>query len=1309
MNKNRYLAWILAAITMVPLVTLADFSDSEISRQNLGTPEFASVGNPINQANGNKYQVERDYSGSGVFPLVLERTYNSNPAAFQSTWGANWRSHYDRSITYTDASVGGARRQIADLIRHDGKLLKFVRTDAAPEWIGTNSQGGTLSAQLDANGNPTSWRFQSPNDDVESFDGNGKLQYIERRGLFRLSMSYSTGGLLTRVADNYGRQLLFAYDAQNRVSDVTDPAGGHFGYQYDTAGNLVRITYPDASFKQYHYESALFPHALTGITDELGIRYATWAYDTMGRAISSSHAGGAEQTLLTYNSDRTTSVTDALGTVRKHRFTVAGGTYKLAGVDVGCSCGLFSSLTYDPPGYQLTSATDFDGNTTTYSYDDLGRLLTLTDPTGNWTETAWHPTFRLPVQITTAEGRVTTFIYDAKGNLKTKTVTADGTSQTWQYTYTNGLLTRVNGPRTDVSDITNYTYDTLGNLASITNALGHIVQIPSYDVHGRPLTVVAPNLVTTTFAYDLRGRLTSLNRAGYITTYEYDAAGLPRQITFPNQTFLRYSHDAAHRMIRIADSANNQIDYQLDAMGNRIQTSIHDPSGVLVAKINQTINSLNQVSLVTNAVGASTGFTYSPGGNLISTTDPLNRTTNYTYDALNRRVSETDSLGFATAWQYDGQGLLQYVENPKGATTSYTHDKFGNQLQLQSPATGITTNTFDTANNLKTSLDARGKLTSYTYDALNRLKRIAFSTGTATNFEYDGGTSGPPSAKGRLTKMTDESGQTIYAYDDLGRVTTKTQTVGSGTTAKIFSVAYGYGNSGGAKGNLASITYPSGNQVNLIYNANGKISSVTVNPTSANGSGTNFGAAINLLTDIAYSPQGLATGWTWGVAGSYSRTFDLAGRMSSYHLGDPGVGGLNRGIVYDGASQITSVVHTGQGTPGVFNQNYEYDPVGRVTRFVGAGSEHGFEYDANGNRTQAVFDQAVHANTYDWGSDQLMLIAGPLINKTYAYDAAGNLSGDGTVTYTYSSRGRMSSSKVGTRTVTYVYNGIGQRMRKAGPTSIVSTGTNYYAYDELGRLLGEYDSNGKVLQETVYLGDLPVAVLKQSVQAGITTTEPYHIYADHINTPRVIVRPADKTIVWRWDSTDPFGLLRPNENPSALGNFSYNPRFPGQLFDPETGNNYNYFRDYDPGIGRYIQSDPIGLAGGVNTYSYVGGNPISRIDPTGKIFFMPALIGAAMTGEGAALLGGSAVLVGAGIWMANNLPPGFWPGDKGAEEWGRRNDIGAKGGRDIFHDIKRGNRRKPGSRAADNCGVNPDTGEVVDGNGEHIGDLGDGH
>ena len=108
----------------------------------------------------------------------------------------------------------------------------------------------------------------------------------------------------------------------------------------------------------------------------------------------------------------------------------------------------------------------------------------------------------------------------------------------------------------------------------------------------------------------------------------------------------------------------------------------------------------------------------------------------------------------------------------------------------------------------------------------------------------------------------------------------------------------------------------------------------------------------------------------------------------------------------------------------------------------------------------------------------------------------------------------------------------------------------------------------------------------------------YYIHTDHLNTPRLIVNQAQQA-VWRWDQAEPFGTYPANENPSGLGVFENNLRFPGQYFDKETGLHYNYFRDYDPPTGRYIQSDPIGLAGGINNYSYVRGNPISKMDPRG--------------------------------------------------------------------------------------------------------------
>jgi RHS repeat-associated protein len=171
-----------------------------------------------------------------------------------------------------------------------------------------------------------------------------------------------------------------------------------------------------------------------------------------------------------------------------------------------------------------------------------------------------------------------------------------------------------------------------------------------------------------------------------------------------------------------------------------------------------------------------------------------------------------------------------------------------------------------------------------------------------------------------------------------------------------------------------------------------------------------------------------------------------------------------------------------------------------------------------------------------------------------------------------------------------VYNALGQRVKKSSAGA-----TTYFAYDELGHLLGEYDGSGALIQEIVWMGDTPVATLR----VGDCGLGIFYIHTDHLNTPRRITRRTTADIVWRWDS-DPFGSTGANENPSGLGSFTFNLRHPGQYADAETGLFYNYFRDYDPATGRYVESDPIGLMGGsYSTYLYAAGDPIIFIDSSG--------------------------------------------------------------------------------------------------------------
>ncbi len=177
-------------------------------------------------------------------------------------------------------------------------------------------------------------------------------------------------------------------------------------------------------------------------------------------------------------------------------------------------------------------------------------------------------------------------------------------------------------------------------------------------------------------------------------------------------------------------------------------------------------------------------------------------------------------------------------------------------------------------------------------------------------------------------------------------------------------------------------------------------------------------------------------------------------------------------------------------------------------------------------------------------------------------------------------------------TTAYALNALGQRVKKT-----TSGSSTYFVYDETGDLVGEYDNSGNLIEETVWFGDTPVATLRPNGGGGVNL---FYVHADHLNTPRRVSRPSDNVVVWRWDS-DPFGTSAASGDPDGDSNlFVYGLRFPGQYLDPETGLHYNYQRDgYDAASGRYTQSDPVGLTGGLNTYAYVGSNPVSLIDPLG--------------------------------------------------------------------------------------------------------------
>ena len=1135
-------------------ITVTPISGQLSLTKNLGTPCLDACGNPINFAIGNKHQAETDYASASPWPLLLRRYYNSLDANGVRKFGAKWRGSYGRSVV--------AAANIATVTRDDGRALTFTLKNGV--WTPDRDVNYRL------NQSAAGWTLVTDQDEIETYDTAGHLlTYSNRGGQLTHTFSRDAQGRLVTATDPFGRTLTFAFVSSTSplISRVTAPDGGVYSYAYDAQSNLTSVTYPDGSRRQYVYENANFPSNLTGIIDENGNRYATYVYNSNGLATSTQHAGGADLTTVDYTNATTTGevrVTAPLGGVTSYFVQSVNGTAKQIQVSRHCSncyyVGGDISNGYDANG-NLTSTTDYNGNETIFTYD-LTRNLPTSFTMAYGTSIArtntlsWNPNYRVPAQIVDGT-RSTTFSYDSKGNLLGATLTAPTLTSSWAFSYNSGgLLLTATDPR---GNVTKYAYDARGNVTSATNALGQTTFFTGYDANGRLLSMTDPNGIATTFAYNFRGQLTTMTTLARVTSLAYDAVGNVTRITRPDGSFLVLSYDAAHRLIGVADTLGNSVAYTLDAAGNAITTQVLDPNHNQKQTHRQVFDGFSRLYQDIGASNQAWTFYYDNNDNLYNFSSPTLVQTTNTFDALNRIIQTTKS-GSTVSLTYDAKGRINSVTDPRHLVTTYTYDGLNNITSVTSPDTGTKTNTYDGAGNLITATDGVGNLSTYTYDALNRITSWALSSGTRIAYGYDQGANGI----GRLTSLSDPTGATTWAYNPFGQINLRQQTVGAVTltTRAVYTDSTGL---------LASIAYPSGATASFSYNADGQPSVVNYQP----GGG---GTVSTLLSAITYQPFGPVASWKNKNGTTYSRSYDQDGRVAGIAL----PGGNTIALAYDPNSRITGISESGLATKG-----FSYDPLDRLTGYTAGTISQSFGYDAVGNRTSYSTNSPSNLSfnyQYPSTSNRLTSVSGSW-TETYGYDANGNIVARqkplATYQFAYNARNRQNAATAGSLTKTYQINAFGQRVAKLDG-GVYQT---LFSYDGSGHMMGRYNGDGSVLEETLWLGDLPAVVLAPGAQ--------YAVAPDHQGSPHQITD-GSKNEVWFWDH-DPFG------NGQPTGSFNYNLRFPGHFYDQSTGLFYNYYRDYDPSTGRYLESDPIGLAGGTNTYAYAGGNPVGNTDPLGLV------------------------------------------------------------------------------------------------------------
>lgn len=631
-----------------------------------------SIAGGVMASTGHKVQREVDFAPAPGGMLEVVRHYRSVPVRRREPLlTEHWAFSFERDFS-TASALPGMPPTEASIAAGDGSVVVFRRLSNGT-WT-----AGKLDATLSVSPAFDEWFYRSPAGTLERYvrvAGRLRVASVHGHTGVGISYAYDAAGRLVRITDSFGRELVLHWGGR-WVESIDTPQGT---LRYDTEAfepltgstlwersRLVAATRFDNAgnpldTRQYHYGAGWFDAGmLTGITDELGVRFTTSTYDGSGRVNMTEYAGGVGRHAFSYPPGATI-VDDPLGAQRTYSVAVTYDARRVVATshpgDADCAPAA-RKFTHSSYGV-LTSSEDFNGNKTCYRHDpartlETSRLEGLAagdtcpysgmpkDPSQRLTQFRWHPHWPLQVRVA-GPLLITTYVYNGEKDLDgTSLSCADGA------TLPDGSplavpCKKIEQPTTDANGaagfsatpsgpprVTTYTYNeagqmltqevagavtrreyyadsaathTRGDLRSVTNAVGHVREYLDYTPAGRALLVREPGGQFTRIDYDPRGQAVAVTEnAGtpgeLRTRVNYDAAGQATALGTADGALASYAYDPAHRLVQVTDGDGNTVRYTLDNAGNRVQEEVADATGRPVRRIVRSFDMFGRLESV---------------------------------------------------------------------------------------------------------------------------------------------------------------------------------------------------------------------------------------------------------------------------------------------------------------------------------------------------------------------------------------------------------------------------------------------------------------------------------------------------------------------------------------------------------------------------------------------------------------------------------------------------------------------------------------------------------------------------------------